>query len=191
MTPQVAGGAWRRGPGVRRPAPAESLEEVFSCVAFRVGGEEYAIDILKVLEITRPLKVTSVRRAPRWIEGIVNLREHVLPVVDLSRRLGAEPDPARAEERRIIIARTRGQIVGFIVDGVREVLRIPISRIDPAPRAIKGRDASFLARVARLGERLVVVLDFDLLLSAEEEADLKGASWSPPRTDGLPGGDAA
>lgn len=190
MTPQVAGGAWRRGPR-HAGAPAESLEEVFSCVAFRVGGEEYAIDILKVLEITRPLKVTSVRRAPRWIEGIVNLREHVLPVVDLSRRLGAEPDPARAEERRIIIARTRGQIVGFIVDGVREVLRIPISRIDPAPRAIKGRDASFLARVARLGERLVVVLDFDLLLSAEEEADLKGASWSPPRTDGLPGGDAA
>ena len=100
-------------------------------MAFRVGGEEYAIDILKVLEITPPLKVTPVRRAPRWIEGIVNLRERVLPVVDLSRRLGAEPDPARAEERRIIIARTRGQIVGFIVDGVREVLRIPISRIDP------------------------------------------------------------
>ncbi|MBI3391629.1 MAG: chemotaxis protein CheW [Nitrospirae bacterium] len=191
MTPQVAGGAWRRGPGVRRPAPAESREEVFSCVAFRVGGEEYAIDILKVLEITRPLKVTSVRRAPRWIEGIVNLREHVLPVVDLSRRLGAEPDPALAGERRIVIARTRGQIVGFIVDGVREVLRVPSSRIDPVPRAIKGRDASFLARVARQGERLVIVLDVDLLLSAEEEADLKGASWNPPRTGGPSGAGAA
>ncbi len=191
MTPQVAGGASRRGPGVRRVALAPSQEAVFSCVAFLVGGEEYAIDIQKVLEITRPLKVTSVRRAPRWIKGIVNLREHVLPVVDLSRRLGAEPDPSRAEERRIIVARTRGQIVGFIVDGVREVLRIPTSRIDPAPRAIKGRDASFLARVARLGERLVVVIDVDLLLSAEEEADLKGGSWNPARTGRPGGGDAA
>ncbi|OGW62646.1 MAG: hypothetical protein A2V83_10170 [Nitrospirae bacterium RBG_16_64_22] len=160
-------------------------------MAFRVGGEEYAIDIQMVLEITRPLKVTSVGRAPHWIEGIVNLREHVLPVVDLSRRLGAEPDPARAAERRIIVARTRGQIVGFIVDGVREVLRVPSSMIDPAPRAIKGRDASFLARVARLGERLVVVLDVGLLLSAEEEADLRGGGWHTTRTGRPGGGDAA
>jgi purine-binding chemotaxis protein CheW len=100
--------------------------------AFRIGGEDYAIDIMRVREIIHPLPITPVPRAPAFVEGVVRLRGDVLPVLDVRKRLGLPPAPP-TRKSRFLLVNVAGRRLALVVDEVREVLRLPRSEIRPAP----------------------------------------------------------
>jgi len=140
-------------------------------VSFRLAGEEFGVDILSVQEIIRVGRVTPVPNTPSFVEGVLNLRGKVIPVIALRKRLGMPP-VAHSKETRILVAGLTHGTLGFVVDSVSEVLRVPRERIVPAPGAPGQPAAPYLEGVARMDERLLVVLDLNRLLSAGETAGL-------------------
>ena len=118
-------------------------------VVFRLGKEEFGVPIASVQEIVRvSAELTRVPKAPPAVEGVINLRGAVLPVMELRRRLGLESVP-RSDQQRIIVLLIDGIRTGFIVDSVAEVLKIHKSTIEPTPR-LSGADSQLLARMANL-----------------------------------------
>lgn len=144
-------------------------------VIFRLGAEEFGVPIMSVQEIVRvPEQLTKVPRTPRFVEGMINLRGTVLPVIDQRSRLGLETI-ARNDRQRIMVYMLSGLRTGFIVDSVAEVLRIPRSQIDPAP-ALSDEQGSLISRVAKLDgdKRLVMLIDPSQLLGAREVSAMQG-----------------
>jgi purine-binding chemotaxis protein CheW len=130
----------------RSPVEGDDDEQV---VVFRLGAEEFGVPIDSVQEIVRvPEVLTQVPKAPAAVEGVINLRGSVLPVLDLRRRLGL-PSLTRHDGQRIVVFLIQGIRTGFIVDAVAEVLRVPRSAIEPAP-ALSSEQATLLARMANL-----------------------------------------
>ena len=138
------------------------LEEVSQVVSFEIGTEEYAVDILEVQEIIRMVEITTVPKAPHYVEGVINLRGKVIPIIDLRLRFGL-PFAERTKETRIIVVDVSRIIIGLIVDSVSEVLRIPSSLIEPPPNG-KGGGAEFHKGVGRVDARLLILLDLERLL---------------------------
>jgi len=101
-------------------------------VTFEVAGEEFAVDILSVHEINRMIELTRVPQSPPEVEGVINLRGKIIPVLDLRRRFNM-PEAERTEQSRIIVVEVHNRVIGFIVDRVHEVLRISSSIVEPAP----------------------------------------------------------
>jgi purine-binding chemotaxis protein CheW len=156
---------------VAPPAGGAQRQEV-QLACFRVGGELYALDIMGIREIIRPQKLTAIPKAPRFIEGVINLRGAVIPVADLRKRF----DQSCSEESRksrIIICSVSGRIVGLLVDEVLEVRRYSRHDVAPAPQFLKGPEAEFFLGVARRGDDLVMVLDLDRILSTDEQIALQ------------------
>jgi purine-binding chemotaxis protein CheW len=112
--------------GAARPDPTVEL------CAFRVGEEEYVIDIRRIREIVQPLPIVAVPRAPEWMEGVVSLRGEVIPVLDVRRRLGLLP-AAPTRRTKLLVVHVAGRVVALLVDGVSDVVRIPRSQIGPPP----------------------------------------------------------
>jgi purine-binding chemotaxis protein CheW len=113
--------------------PARPKEDPLAQLcAFRVGGEDYAIDIMRVREIIHPLPITPVPRAPVFVEGVVRLRGDVIPVLDVRKRLALPTAPA-TRKSRFLVVNVAGRRIALVVDEVREVLRLPRSEIRPAP----------------------------------------------------------
>jgi purine-binding chemotaxis protein CheW len=117
-------------------AVAEALVQLCT---FRVGGEDYAVDIMRVKEIIQPLPITRVPRAPAFVEGVVRLRGDVIPIVDVRRRFGLPPSEATRKTKFLIVT-VAGRRLGLVVDEVTEVLRLPRGDIRPAPSLV-GLDA--------------------------------------------------
>ncbi|BCR05122.1 chemotaxis protein CheW [Desulfuromonas versatilis] len=138
---------------------------------FRIGAESYALDIMRIKEIIRPQKLTPVPKAPSFIEGVINLRGSVIPVVDLCKRFehGAGGLQGKA---RIIICTLSGRIAGLLVDEVFEVRRYSRKEVQPAPHFLKGKGSEFFLGVCRRGEDLVMILDLERILSTDEKIDL-------------------
>jgi purine-binding chemotaxis protein CheW len=113
---------------------------------FRVGGEDYAIDIMRVREIIPPLPVTPVPRAPSFVEGVIRLRGDVIPVLDVRRRLGLAIGPP-TRKTKILIVNVAGRRLGLVVDEVTEVVRIPRAEIRPAPTLVEGGGPRFFLGV--------------------------------------------
>ncbi|WP_291317666.1 chemotaxis protein CheW [Desulfuromonas sp.] len=150
---------------------------------FRVGEETYALDILRIKEIIRPQKLTPVPKAPAFIEGVINLRGAVIPVVDLRKRFEQSvTEPGR--KTRIIICAMRGKVVGLLVDDVYEVCRYGRQEVHPAPQFLKGRGAQFFLGVCRREDDLVMVLDLEKILSSEEKIDLEKLPPLPNPAEG-------
>jgi purine-binding chemotaxis protein CheW len=126
----------------RIAAEASRADPLVQLCAFRVGAEEYVVDIMRVREIVAPLPVTSLPGAPPFVEGVLSLRGDVVPVVDLRRRLGLDPAPRTRRSRMLVVNAGPGRLA-LLVDAVSEVVRIPRSAIRPAP-AFGPRDASRL-----------------------------------------------
>lgn len=118
-----------------RPAGASADEPLVQLCTFRVGGEDYAIDVMRVREIIRPLPVTPVPRAPAFVEGVIRLRSEVVPVVDVRRRFGL-PVGAPGRDTRFVIVHVAGRRLGLVVDEVCEVVRLPRGDLRPAPRLV-------------------------------------------------------
>lgn len=154
---------------VAAPSRAEqsaSGEELLQMVSFRLGEEEFGLDILRVQEIIRHQHLTRVPNAPDFIDGVINLRGKVIPVAALRRRFGVSrvPDEGRT---RIVVLEVQNTILGFIVDSVPEVLRIPKSAIVPPPPLGAGGRA-YVSGVARLDDRLLLLLNVDQILTGQE-----------------------
>ena len=140
----------------------EGNGEVLQLVSFQLGPEEYAIDILGVQEIIRIVEITHVPNAPHFVEGVVNLRGKVIPIINLRTRLGLS-SAEHTKDTRIIVVEVAHLILGFIVDSVEEVLRLPGESIEPPPSTGRGRADDFQKGVGRVEERLLILLDLELL----------------------------
>jgi len=143
-------------------------------VVFQLADEMYAMSIQAVEGIIKMQSITRVPHAPPYVEGVTNLRGEVLPVMDLRKRFGLDAHTAD-EETRIIVVEMGEEKVGMIVDGVSEVLRIPAQDIEPPSSLVGAVDAVFLKGIAKLeGDRLVVLVDLERILTLEEKAELEG-----------------
>ncbi len=139
----------------------EGSGEVLQLVSFQLGPEEYAIDILGVQEIIRMVEITHVPNAPHFVEGVVNLRGKVIPIINLRTRLGL-PSAEPTKDTRIVVVEVAHLILGFIVDSVEEVLRLPEEFIEQPPST--GREADgFHKGVGRVDGRLLILLNLELL----------------------------
>lgn len=150
-------------------------EEQF--VIFRLDNDSYGIPVESVQEIVRvPDQLTVVPRAPLFVEGVINLRGEVLPVIDQRKRFGLEPTE-RSDRQRIVVLKARGTLLGFIVDSVAEVRKIPVSLIGPAP-ALSPEQRELIRRVANLGEErgIILLLEAERMVSKPEMDELETAS---------------
>ncbi|MDA8442114.1 MAG: chemotaxis protein CheW [Peptococcaceae bacterium] len=136
-------------------------------VTFLLGQEEFAIDIMRVHEIIKIPAITKVPRSSRYIEGVINLRGNVVPVVSLNERFGTQK-AGDSHNSRIIVLQIDGKTVGIIVDQVTEVLRLDDSNIEPPPALAGNIDAGFIRGVGKVGNRLVVLLAVDRILEGEK-----------------------
>jgi purine-binding chemotaxis protein CheW len=161
--------------GVDRAMEATVSGDEQQLVLFQVGAELYGVDIAGVHEIIRLQAITRVPRAPTFIEGIINLRGKVIPVVDLRRRFGLPPaEHTRAS--RIVVVEIDDQVVGIIVDAVSEVLRVNGATIEPPSPVVAGIDSEYVHGIAKLPERLVILLDLDRVLARDERRALDGGA---------------
>jgi len=126
-------------------------------VIFKLGDEEYGTDIMNVQEIILPPKITSLPGTPPHVLGIVNLRGAIVPIINLKQRLGLE-DSEDTEETRVIIVKVENHSYGIIVDSVQEVLRLNSEQIDRGDDVYHGIDRSFIKGIARMEDRLVILL---------------------------------
>lgn len=145
---------------------AGTAGEQLQLVTFGIGDEEFGVDILAVQEINRMMELTRVPQSPPEVEGVINLRGKIIPVLDLRTRFGL-PQSARGEQSRIVVVEVHGKILGFIVDRVHEVLRIDSSIVEPAPAMVCSIDSDFIAGVGRLEDRLLILLDLQRLFDAQ------------------------
>lgn len=136
-------------------------------VTFKIAEEEFGVDILRVQEIIRMMPITKVPNAPNFVEGVINLRGSVIPIIDMRKRFGMSAN-AHDAQTRITVMDLQGQVVGFVVDAVREVLRIKESTIEPPPAVVAGIGSEYLKGVGKLDDRLLILLDLDKLLSEAE-----------------------
>jgi purine-binding chemotaxis protein CheW len=141
-------------------------------VSFHLGNEEFAVDILNIQGINRMIEITKVPNAPEYVEGIINLRGKVIPIIDLRKRLGME-QKEYDKETRFIVVEIKARVVGFIVDSVNEVLRINRNITEPPPPMVSGIDADYITAVGKLQDRLLILLDLDRILSEKESKELK------------------
>ena len=142
-------------------------EEQLQFVTFEVNGEEFAVDILSVHEINRMMDLTRIPQSPPEVMGVINLRGKIIPVVDLRSRFSMPPGE-RTEHNRIVVVEVSDRVIGFVVDRVHEVLRIPGSIVDTAPQMVTSIDTDFVAGVGKLDDRLLILLDLPKLFRAED-----------------------
>ena len=161
-------------------APAKEWSQVESggtmqLVSFRLAQEEYGIEITKVQEIILMGEITRVPQTPDYIKGLINLRNTVIPIVDLRRRFGLVEQPS-GDETRIMVVNVAGKTIGIIVDAVSEVLRIAKEQIAPPPPTVAGLGREYLTGLVKLENRLLILLDIDKILTDEQAAAVEFAA---------------
>jgi purine-binding chemotaxis protein CheW len=140
-------------------------------VVFNLGEEAYAIDIATVKEIIQMQPITRVPGTPASVEGVINLRGSIIPIVDLRKRFQLNKIE-KSKDTRIVVASCRGSEVGVIVDSVAQVLRIPVDSIEPASSVFTDEHIEHLLGIVKLTNRLVILLDMDQVLSRQEIATI-------------------
>ena len=148
-------------------APDAAPARIETWVTFALAGETFALPVASVLEILRVAGITRVPHAPRVVRGVTNMRGKVLPVVDLRVRLGIEAAEITPQSR-ILVAASRGRLLGLLVDAVQQVDRIDRNAVQPPPPDVMTAQSHYLIGVSQLGERLVILLDVDLVLIVHE-----------------------
>ena len=136
-------------------------------LTLRLGSEEYAIDILQVQEIRSYEEPTRMVNAPPYIKGVVNLRGVIVPIVDLRMKLKLEKVEYNAFTV-VIILNVRGTVLGAVVDSVSDVVTLAAQQIKPAPQLEAAIDARFITGLANVGERMLIVMNMDALMSNAE-----------------------
>ncbi len=150
----------------------ESVEnKILQLVTFRIGNEEFGFDIFKVKEINKMMDITQIPNSQSSVKGVVNLRGSVIPVVSLREKLNFS-DKEYTNSTRIIVVEYQNKSIGFIVDEVNEVLRIDSSIIEKPPEMTTTVESAYINGVAKLENRLLILLDLDKILTKEEELEI-------------------
>ncbi|MFO0973306.1 MAG: chemotaxis protein CheW [Phycisphaerae bacterium] len=144
---------------------------VSQIVSFKLAEEEYGLDIMKVQEIILIGQITQMPQAPEFVRGLINLRGHVIPIIDLRKRFGL-PEVEKAESQRIIVVNVGRRTIGIVVDEVDQVLRVKAEDIEPPPTSIKGIDHDFICGLVKRDTKLVILLDVERLLTEQEREAL-------------------
>jgi purine-binding chemotaxis protein CheW len=148
----------------------QAVEASEHLVTMFLSDEEYGIDVRLVQTIIRVSEITPVPRAPGFIKGVINLRGRIIPVVDLKRKLNLGEVDVAARASRIAVVKVRERLIGLLVDGASQVLRVPLTRIEAAPDEVVEIDANYIRGVAKLDERLIILMDLQKILALELKA---------------------
>lgn len=148
------------------------MSEIRQFVGFLLSKEHYGIDIMSVEEIISMTEITPVPRAPAFIDGIINMRGSVIPIVDLRKKLAISGEKLETASSRIIVTSFNKKRIGFIVDQVEEVLRISVDAIDKAPGTSRAID-NYINGVARTAKNMVIILDVSKIFSQQERIALE------------------
>jgi purine-binding chemotaxis protein CheW len=144
----------------------KAVEATEHLATFFLAGEEYGVDVRLVQEIIRLSEITQVPRAPQFVKGVINLRGRIIPVIDLKRKLGLG-DVEATKQARIVVVKVRERLMGLLVDGASQVLKVPVSVIEAAPEEVVEIDASYIRGVAKMEKRLIILVDLQKVLSVE------------------------
>jgi purine-binding chemotaxis protein CheW len=143
----------------------------------KLGTEDYGIDTTQVREIIRMREITPIPRQPHYVEGVMNVRGVIIPVVNLKKRFGLQQDGSK--HPHIVIVESAKGLVGMMVDSVSEVIRVPAQQVHPPPQVTKGIDGEYLRGICRLGDKLMIYLDLEKLLEQAVPID-RAAGLQPP-----------
>jgi purine-binding chemotaxis protein CheW len=146
-------------------------------VGFAVGKEEYGVDIMSVREIIRMVEITRIPDTPEYVEGVINLRGVVIPVIDFRKRFGTvDTGDNREDDRRIVVVDIKGKRVGLIVDRVTQVVKLDGERISPPPEVVKDQGQDYIGGIGQLGAKMVIILNVEELLGREEFVEFSQAA---------------
>jgi purine-binding chemotaxis protein CheW len=166
--------------------PIAEPEKYVQMISFTVGSERFGVEILVVQEIIMMSTITEIPNSPEFVEGVINLRGNIIPVLDLRKRLrlrGYGKGSASKPGTRILVVEIEGNVTGFIVDSVAKVITVPAARIAPPPDIIiAGVQSAYISGVVHLDEGILVILDFRKILSMEERDALDSVSRMIPAT---------
>lgn len=151
----------------------QAMEEGGQFLTLRLGTEEYAIDILRVQEIRSYEEPTRMVNAPSFVKGVVNLRGVIVPIVDLRLKLNID-QAGYTEFTVVIILNIRGTVIGAVVDAVSDVVTLSPQSIKPAPQFDAAIDSRFITGLADVGERMLIVMNIEVLLSNDEIGLMSG-----------------
>jgi len=151
------------------PLAQSARDETIQLVTFLLADEEYAFRIVDVQEIIRMrnLRITAIPNAPRFVEGVINLRGRMIPVVDLRSRFGMTADE-RGRTNRVVVLNVSDRTVGAVVDAVVEVIRVTEASIECLPDLVASIDGGFIQGIARVDERMVIALDIHAMFNTDE-----------------------
>ena len=155
---------------------SKKKEEKFTSmqiVCFKIGKEDYGIEILKVQEILKLPKITSLPKSIDYIMGVIDLRGKVLPVIALSRRFEIEESDIN-RSRKAIVVNIKGKEVALAIDSVSSVARVETKDIEPPPPIVKGISGRYIVGIAKVGDDFIVILDIDQIFSADELQTMGG-----------------
>jgi len=138
--------------------------EILQLVTFKLGKQEYAVDILKIQEVNRLVNITVMPNAKDGLEGVINLRGKVIPVISLRKKFGLMTNDSDEKSRIMVI--DAGKTIGVIVDSVSEVLRLSSDAVEPPPSMVWRGSSDFVKGVGKLDKRLVMLLDVDKLIES-------------------------
>lgn len=147
-------------------------------ITFRVGPETFVLDIMAVRQIVPYTGTTSVPTAPSFVEGIIVLRNEVIPIIDLRERL--YPSSERIEQPLVLITHTSAGIIGLKVDEVRRIVTLPTESFLPPPPLVRGIRGELLIGVIQHGEEVYLLIDVEAVLSEPEKVELIQADLHPP-----------
>jgi purine-binding chemotaxis protein CheW len=144
-------------------------DDLMQLVTLILGEEEYGLPIASVQEIIRMrnVKITAIPNAPGFIEGVINLRGRMIPVVDLRTKFGMEQQE-RGRSNRIVVTNIDERTIGLVVDAVVEVVRVARDELEVLPDLVTGVGADYIKGVTRIDERMIIVLDIDSMFSSTE-----------------------
>jgi len=141
-------------------------------VGFMLKDEFFAFDIMKVIEIIKLKEITEVPTAPPFIEGVINLRGKIIPIIDLRKRFGLESDERDKKYRIIIVDLGKKQLVGVVVDEVMKVINVSEENILPPPPTVADTGGKYIESIVKIDEMIMVMLDIDRIFSETEQIDL-------------------
>jgi purine-binding chemotaxis protein CheW len=143
-----------------------SRGDILQIGTFRLGQQLFGIDLLKMREIIRPVEITRIPQAEDFVEGVINLRGAVIPVINLRKRFRMPPLP-NSKETRIINIEIDDLVVGFLVDAIGQVYRLPAGSIEPSPAVMSSVNTEYIKGIANTEEFMLVILDTEQLISME------------------------
>lgn len=141
-------------------------------VIFNLGSDSYGVNIGAVQSIIKMQPITTVPKAEQYVEGVINLRGSVLPVIDLRRRFDL-PRQEATKDTRIVVVDSAGTTVGMVVDEVTAVLQCPRENVEPPSAVVTTADSTFIEGIARIDEQLVILLELGKVLTTQERQELE------------------